>query len=206
MADVKELQRELKKLSRVQRFLDGVDIKRGRQSYQKGRGGQSYSTTFRAYIMKQFVNGAEPAPLHESLKDAYLFFLPKEERIEPPSLSTLYVIRQQIQPLAETLAAKEAAEAEKWIQLGHDGSEINQVATLTCNVKLQSRKVLSLRGCYYTKGTTAKLELEAMNSIIENGQSKLRLWWESQSSERIWRVVQGVTDLRRSSRAHGSRH
>jgi hypothetical protein len=79
VADVKELQREVKKLSRVQRFLDGVDIKRGRQSYQKGRGGQSYSTTFRAYIMKQFVNGAEPAPLHESLKDAYLFFLPKEE-------------------------------------------------------------------------------------------------------------------------------
>jgi hypothetical protein len=32
----------LKKLSRVQRLLDGVDIKRGRQSYQKGRGGQKW--------------------------------------------------------------------------------------------------------------------------------------------------------------------
>jgi hypothetical protein len=134
--------------------------------------------------MKQFVNGAEPAPLQESLRDAYAFFLPKEARENPPSLATLYAIRQQIQPLAETLAAKEAAEAETWIQLGHDGSEINQISTLTCNVKLadKKRKIikdLSLRGCYYTKGTTAKLELEAMNHIIENGQSKLRKWWDT---------------------------
>jgi hypothetical protein len=83
------------------------------------------------------------------------------------------------------LAAKEAAEAGRWLQLGHDGSEINQISTLTCNVKLSNGedrsdiKDLSLRGCYYTRGTTAKLELEAMNAIIDNGQSKLRLWWDT---------------------------
>ena len=39
-----------------------------------------------------------------------------------------------------------------------------------------SGKDLSLRGCYYTKGTTAKLELETMEDIIKNGQERRGAW------------------------------
>ena len=39
LTDVEALQREVKKLSRVQQFLKGVDVKVGRQPYHIGRGG-----------------------------------------------------------------------------------------------------------------------------------------------------------------------
>jgi hypothetical protein len=74
-------------------------------------------------------------------------------------------------------------EAERVIQLGHDGSEIGQISTLTFNAKLadsegKNTEDLSPRGCYYTKGATSKLELEAMEAVFENGQQKLKLWRE----------------------------
>ena len=88
-----------------------------------------------------------------------------------------------IQPLAEALAAAECAmapqchdtsdlcyEALKW-ELGFDGSEINKIRTLTANVRIPTRKnpkkkkhwkVITIRGCYYCVGKSAKLETEVL--------------------------------------------
>ena len=75
-------------------------------------------------------------------------------------------------------------------QLGHDGSEINQINTITVNVKYRiapegstpsptdEYKHLTLRGCYFTVGKTSQLECEGVEKCFENARKLLTLWRE----------------------------
>ena len=110
-----------------------------------------------------------------------------------PTARRLRKIRQMIQPLAEALAACEAAWAPrsddplehtlKW-ELGFDGSEINKISTPTANIRIPTKadpgrkdwKVVTIRGCYYCVGKTAKLETDAVMSFFENGRTLLSEW------------------------------
>ena len=109
-----------------------------------------------------------------------------------PSVSTIHNMRRQIQVLGETLAAWELltfGSTGKW-QLGHDGSEINQINTITVNAKMRlappstpkrptdQYKTITLRACYYTVGKTSQLETEAVEKCFENGRKLLTAWRE----------------------------
>ena len=107
-----------------------------------------------------------------------------------PSLSTIHTFRRMLQPLAETLAAWEAVISGKcggWL-LGHDGSEIDQINTITVNAQIRlapenspkqstdEYKIITLRGCYFTTGKTSALECEGIEKCFENGRNLLRMW------------------------------
>jgi hypothetical protein len=77
-------------------------------------------------------------------------------------------------------------EALKW-ELGFDGSEINKIHALTANVRIPTKRspkakkhweVITIRGCYYCVGKSAKLETEALEDFFANDQKLLRDWRE----------------------------
>ena len=97
-----------------------------------------------------------------------------------PDEKTISNVRYEVSLLVDCMSALILAKALSLEQLGHDGTDVNQIAVLAANLIAVfddgTRDRVMLRGCFVAKGKTADLEFKSIEDAFQRLKSLLTDW------------------------------
>ena len=146
-----------------------------------GLTGRPWPLWIRVWIYELLVKGVPPSSIPGVMMTSVSALNPGAENVKLPCESFMRRARQEVRIIAETMAAYTIGRASDWKQLGADGTDRNQIALITSNLRvvLQDGTLsdVVLRAAYLTGGKTAEMEMEAIDTKCFARLRDYLRWW-----------------------------
>mmetsp|Transcript_55692 Transcript_55692/g.76016 ORF Transcript_55692/g.76016 Transcript_55692/m.76016 type:complete len:737 (-) Transcript_55692:60-2270(-) len=139
----------------------------------------SLPTWMRLMFYELIVHGASPGNLDAYIRTIVGHVVPFL-KVKLPDEKTISNVRYEVSLLVDCMSALILAKALSLEQLGHDGTDVNQIAVLAANLIAVfddgTRDRVMLRGCFVAKGKTADLEFKSIEDAFQRLKSLLTDW------------------------------
>jgi len=144
------------------------------------RRGAAVPEWMRLMIYEVVAHGAPPSGVEGIVRAVLKKAAPFMEVKYFPRTETIKYLRIEIGLVSDSVSALRLAECKAVLQIGHDGTDVNGVALLAANLRVELKNGdttdLMLRACFVALGKTSELEFKSILGALQRLKDLLTYW------------------------------